>query len=138
MGSARGGTFRRQSKTFRAWWSYVRYGDAAQGCEIRNIIGQTTAKDEESSAGSLKGLASDESETMTEGRKDKRAHQTRLTEDASISQALLDLARECVEEMQKEVARLCDKLQRTSQEAKEKLQQEKPAGSARGRATSKC
>ena len=57
---------------------------------------------------------------------------TDATEDASISQALLDSARERVEAMQNEVARLRDKLQRTSQEAKEKLQQENPAGSGSG------
>ena len=55
--------------------------------------------------------------------------ETDATEDTSISQALLDSARERVEVMQKEVAGLNDKLQRTSQEAKEKLHQEKPAGS---------
>ena len=65
-------------------------------------------------------------------RKGKRDLRTKLTEDASISQALVDSARECVEVMQKEVAGLCDKLQRTSQEAKEKLQQEKPVGSGSG------
>ena len=50
-------------------------------------------------------------------------------EDSNISQDLLDSARQCVEAMQNEVAGLQDKLQRTSQEAKEKLQQKKPAGS---------
>jgi len=50
------------------------------------------------------------------------------TEDASISQALLESAQESVEVMQKEVTGLRDRLQRASQEAKEKLQQEKPAG----------
>ena len=70
-------------------------------------------------------------------RKGKRDIRTKLTEDASISQALLDSTWECVELMQKEVAGLCDRLQRTSQEAKEKLQQEKlqqenPAGSGSG------
>ena len=39
-----------------------------------------------------------------------------------------EMAREHVEVMQQEVAGLRDRLQRTSQEAKEKLQQEKPAG----------
>ena len=39
---------------------------------------------------------------------------------------------ECVAAMQNEVAGLRDKLQHTSQEAKEKLQQEKPAGSGSG------
>ena len=46
---------------------------------------------------------------------------TDTTEDASISQALLDSAQERVEVMEKEVAGLRDRLQRTSQEAKEKL-----------------
>ena len=55
-------------------------------------------------------------------RKGKRDLRTNLIEDTSIIQALLDSARECVEEMQKEVAGLHDRLQRTSQEAKEKLQ----------------
>ena len=55
--------------------------------------------------------------------------ETDATEDASISQALLDSAQEHVEVMQKEVAGLRDRLQRTSQEAKAKLQQEKLVGS---------
>ena len=50
------------------------------------------------------------------------------TEDANISQALLESAQESVEVMQKEVTGLHDRLQRASQEAKAKLQQEKPAG----------
>ena len=50
-------------------------------------------------------------------------------EDSNISQAMLDLAQECVAAMEKEVAGLRDKIQHTSQEAKEKLQQEKPVGS---------
>jgi len=53
-------------------------------------------------------------------------------EDSSISQDMLDSAQERVAAMQNEVAGLRDKLQRTSQEAKEKLQQEKPAGSGSG------
>jgi len=48
--------------------------------------------------------------------------ETDATEDASIIQALLDSAQERVEVMQKEVAGLRDRLQRTSQEAKAKLQ----------------
>ena len=55
-----------------------------------------------------------------------------LTEDSSISQAMLDLAQEHVAAMQDEVAGLRDKFQQTSQEAKEKLRQEKPAGSGSG------
>ena len=50
-------------------------------------------------------------------------------EDSSISQATLEAAQECVKAMQNEVAGLRDKFKQTSQEAKEKLQQEKPAGS---------
>ena len=50
-------------------------------------------------------------------------------EDSSISQAMLDSAQERVEVMQNEVAGLRDKFNKASQEAKEKLQQEKPAGS---------
>ena len=53
---------------------------------------------------------------------------TDATEDASISQALLDSAQESVEVMQKEVTGLRERLQRASQEAKAKLQQENPAG----------
>ena len=53
---------------------------------------------------------------------------TDATEDASISQSLLDSAQERVEVIQKEVAGLRDRLQRTSQEAKAKLQQENPTG----------
>ena len=53
-------------------------------------------------------------------------------EDSSISQAMLDSAQERVAAMEDEVAGLRDKFQRTSQEAKEKLQQEKPAGSGSG------
>ena len=45
-----------------------------------------------------------------------------VTEDSSISQAMLDSAQERVEAMKNEVAGLRDKFQRTSQEAKEKLQ----------------
>ena len=58
--------------------------------------------------------------------------ETDAIEDANISQALLDSAREHVEVMQKEVAGLRDKLQQTLQEAKEKLQQENPTGSGSG------
>ena len=57
---------------------------------------------------------------------------TREENDASISQALLDSAQERVAAMQDEVAVLHDKLQQTSQEAKEKIQQEKPACSGLG------
>ena len=63
-----------------------------------------------------------EREHDNEGRKDKRTQRTKLAEDSSISQAMLDLAQEHVAAMQNEVAGLRDKLQRTSQEAKEKLQ----------------
>ena len=53
-------------------------------------------------------------------------------EDSGISQAMLDSAQERVVAMQNEVAGLRDKLQCTSQEAKEKLQQEKSTGSSSG------
>ena len=76
-------------------------------------------------------LASGETASITI-RKCKRDLRTKSTEDTSISQALLDSARDCVAAMQDEVAGLRDKFQRTSQEAKEKLQQEKPAGSGSG------
>ena len=49
------------------------------------------------------------------------------TEDSNISQATLEAAQECVEAMQNDVVGLWDKFKWTSQEAKEKLQQEKPA-----------
>ena len=45
---------------------------------------------------------------------------------------MLESAQERVAAMQNEVAGLRDKLHRTSQEAKEKLQQEKTAGSGSG------
>ena len=51
---------------------------------------------------------------------------TDTTEDTSISQDLLDSTQESVEVMQKEVTGLRDRLQRASQEAKAKLQQENP------------
>ena len=45
---------------------------------------------------------------------------------------MLDSAQERVAAMENEVTGLRDKLQRTSQEAKEKLQQEKPSSSGSG------
>ena len=54
------------------------------------------------------------------------------TEDSHINQTLLDSARERAEVMKNEVAELRGKLQKNSQEAKEKLQQETPAGSGSG------
>ena len=54
------------------------------------------------------------------------------TEDSSISQAMLDSAQEHIEAMQNEVAGLRDKFQRTSQEAREKLQHENADGSGSG------
>ena len=65
---------------------------------------------------------------MTMGRKHKKSHRAKLPK----------LQKECAEVMKTEVAELRDKLQKTSQEAKEKLQQETPTGSGSGRATSKC
>ena len=54
------------------------------------------------------------------------------TEDSKIDQAVLDSAKQCAEEMKNEVAGLQGRLQRTSQEVKDKLQQEKPgAGGSR-------
>ena len=54
------------------------------------------------------------------------------TEDSKIDQASLDSAKQCAEEMKNEVAGLQGRLQHTSQEAKDKLQQEKPvAGGSR-------
>ena len=54
------------------------------------------------------------------------------TEYSSISQAMLEVAQECVEVMNKKVIGLHERLTKTSQEAKEKLQQEKPAVSGSG------
>ena len=53
-------------------------------------------------------------------------------EDSGISQAMLDSAKEHAAAMENEVVGLRDKLQRTSQESKEKLHQEKPIGSGSG------
>ena len=92
----------------------------------------------------LKGLASDESESMTmrEGKIretyklslqkpipkmiERKTSRTKLddTDDSSITQAMLETAQECVEAMGKEVEGLHDRLVQTSQEAKAKLQQE--------------
>ena len=49
-----------------------------------------------------------------------------------ISQVMLEEAQDCVEAMDKEVAGIRERLTRTSQEAKEKLQQEKPTISGSG------
>ena len=49
-----------------------------------------------------------------------------------ITQVMLEEAHDCVEDMDKEVAGLKEMFARTSQEAKEKLQQENPAGSGSG------
>ena len=54
------------------------------------------------------------------------------TEDSIISQGMLEMAQDCVEAMDKEVAGLRERFTRTSQEAKKKLQQEKPAVSGSG------
>ena len=54
------------------------------------------------------------------------------TEDFIISQAMLEMAQECVKAMNKEVAGLCERFIRTSQEAKAKLWQEKPVVSGSG------
>ena len=51
------------------------------------------------------------------------------TEDPMISQVMLVAAQYYVEPMDKDVAGLKERFTRTLQEAKEKLQQEKPAGS---------
>ena len=48
-------------------------------------------------------------------------------EDPMISQVMLEAAQYCVEAMDKDVAGLRERFARTSQEAKEKLQQEKLA-----------
>ena len=54
------------------------------------------------------------------------------TEDPMITQVMLEVAQDCVEAMDKEVVGLQERFIRTSQEAKEKLQQEKPAVSGSG------
>ena len=54
------------------------------------------------------------------------------TEDSIISQAMLEAAQDSVEAMDKEVVGLGEKFARTSQESKEKLQQEKLAVSGSG------
>ena len=54
------------------------------------------------------------------------------TEDSIISQAMLEMAQECVAVMDKDIAGLRERLTRISQEANEKLQQEKPAVSGSG------
>ena len=51
VGSVQGGTFRRHFETIRAWWPCVLYGDTTKEYETKFIIGQTAAKDEESSVG---------------------------------------------------------------------------------------
>ena len=73
-----------------------------------------------------------EQEHDNKGRKGKRDLRTKFTEDSSISQAMLETAQECVDAMNNEVAGLQVRFARTSQEAKEKLQQEKPAISGSG------
>ena len=53
-------------------------------------------------------------------------------EDPMITQVMLEVAQDCVKAMDKELAGLRERFTRTSQEAKEKLQQEKPAVSGSG------
>ena len=53
-------------------------------------------------------------------------------EDPMISQVMLEVAQDCVEVMDKDVIGLRKILARTSQEAKEKLQKEKPETSGSG------
>ena len=64
-----------------------------------------------------------EREHDNKGRKDTRDLRTKVTEDSSISQAMHETSQECVEAMEKEVAGLRQRFTRTSQEAKEKLEQ---------------
>ena len=54
------------------------------------------------------------------------------TEDPLISQVMLEAAQDCVEAMDKDVVGLRERFARTSQEAKEKLQQENPVVSGSG------
>ena len=60
------------------------------------------------------------------------------TEDPLISQVMLEVAQDCVEAMDKDVTRIRERFARTSQESKEKLQQEKPVVSGSRMSTSKC
>ena len=53
-------------------------------------------------------------------------------EDPMISQVMLEAAQDCVEAMDKDVAGLKERFPRTSQEAKEKPQQENSAVSGSG------
>ena len=70
----------------------------------------------------MAGLASDEIGSMIirEG-KVRETYEMDDTEDSSISQAMLEMAQECVEVMNKEVRGLRERLTKNSQEAKEKL-----------------
>ena len=76
-------------------------------------------------------LASDETGSMKirEG-KVRETYEMDDTKYSSISQDMLETAQECVEAMNNEVVGLRERFARTSQEAKEKLQQENPAGSS--------
>ena len=53
-------------------------------------------------------------------------------EDPMITQVMLEVAQYCVEAMDKDVTGLRERFARTLQEAKEKLQQEKPTVSGSG------
>ena len=53
-------------------------------------------------------------------------------EDPMITQVMLEAAQDCVEAMDKDVAGLRQRFARTSREAKEKLQKEKPDVSGSG------
>ena len=55
-----------------------------------------------------------EREHDNEGRKDKRDLRTKFIEDSSISQAMLEMAQECVEAMNNEFAGLRVRFARTS------------------------
>ena len=53
-------------------------------------------------------------------------------EDCMISQVMLEVAQDCVEAMEKDVTGIRERFARTSQEAKETLQKQKPAVSGSG------
>ena len=53
-------------------------------------------------------------------------------EDPMITQVMLEAAQDCVEDMGKDITGLKERFAKTSQEANEKLQQEKPAISGLG------
>ena len=63
----------------------------------------------------MAGLASDETESMTiREREVRETYEMDDIEDSSISQAILEMAQECIEAMDNEVAGLRERFTRTS------------------------